>query len=75
MGANELTNLLQQCEGAVAEFTFGNKFLGGRCKMWHCYKPWFDADCCIAKQVLKLWLKANHDSHAAKHIKKCLKIY
>ncbi len=45
--------------------------------MRHCHKPWFDADCRIAKRELRLWLKANHDSHAAKHqqnnLKKLLK--
>jgi hypothetical protein len=52
--------------GAAAESTFGNKLLGGRYKMRHCHKPWFDADCHIVKHELKLWLKANHDSHVAK---------
>jgi hypothetical protein len=63
--------------GAVAESTFGNKLLGGRCKMRHCHKPWFDVDCHIAKHELRLWLKTNHNSHAAKHqqsnLKKLLK--
>jgi hypothetical protein len=41
--------------------------------MRHCYKPWFDADYHITKRELKLWLKANHDSHATKHQEKKLK--
>jgi hypothetical protein len=67
LGVDGLTDLLQQCVGAAAESTFGNKLSGGRCKMRHCHKPWFDADCCITKRELTLSLKANHDSHAAKH--------
>ncbi len=66
-GVDGLTDLLQQCMGAAMESTFGNKLSGGRCKMRHCHKPWFDADCRIAKRELRLWLKANQDSHAAKH--------
>jgi hypothetical protein len=77
LGVDGLTDLLQQCVGATTKFTFGSKFSGGRCKMRHCHKPWFDVDCRIAKCELKLWLKANHDSHAAKHqqnnLKKLLK--
>jgi hypothetical protein len=30
-------------------------------------------DYCIAKRELRLWLKANHDSHAAKHQERKLK--
>jgi hypothetical protein len=63
--------------GAAAESTFGSKLLGGHYKMRHCHKPWFDADCHIAKHELRLWLKANHDSHVTKHrqsnLKKLLK--
>jgi hypothetical protein len=63
--------------GAVVEFNFGNKLSRGRCNMRHCHKPWFDTDCRIAKRELRLSLKANHDSHAAKHqqnnLKKLLK--
>jgi hypothetical protein len=63
--------------GAAVESTFGNKLSGGRCKMRHSHKPWFDANCRITKRELRLWLKANHDSHAAKNqqsnLKKLLK--
>jgi hypothetical protein len=77
LGVDGLTDLLQHCVDAAAESTFGNKLSGGRCKMCHCHKPWFDADYCIAKRELRLWLKANHKSHATKHqqnnLKKLLK--
>jgi hypothetical protein len=33
LGVDGLTDLLQQCVGVVTESTFGNKLLGGRCKM------------------------------------------
>jgi hypothetical protein len=63
--------------GAATEFTFGSKLSGGRCKMRHCHKPWYDSDYHIAKRELRLWLKANHDSHVAEHqqsnLKKLLK--
>jgi hypothetical protein len=49
-----LIKLLQQCVGATTEFTFGNKLSRGCCKMRHCHKPWFDADCRIAKRELRL---------------------
>jgi hypothetical protein len=52
--------------GVATESTFGSKFSGGCCRMQHRHKPWFDVDCCIAKRELRLWLKANHDSHATK---------
>jgi hypothetical protein len=67
LGVDGLIDLLQQCVGAAAESTFGSKLLGRRYKMRHCHKPWFDADCCTLKCELRLWLKANHDSHATKH--------
>ncbi len=45
--------------------------------MRHCHKPWYDSDYHIAKRELRLWLKANHDSHVAEHqqsnLKKLLK--
>jgi hypothetical protein len=67
LGADGLIDLLQLCVGAVRESTFGNKPLGGSCRKRHCHKPWFDANRCIAKRELRLWLKANLDSHVAKH--------
>jgi hypothetical protein len=77
LGVDGLTDLLQQCVGAATEFTFGSKLSGGHCKMRHCHKPWFDTDCRIVKRELRLWLKANDDSHAVKHqqsnLKKLLK--
>ncbi len=39
LGVDGLTELLQQCVGAVTESTFGNKLSRGRCKMRHCHKP------------------------------------
>jgi hypothetical protein len=72
-GADGLTDLLQQCVGAATKSTFGNKFSRGCCKMRHSHKPWFDANYRITKHELRLWLKANHDSHAAKHQESKLK--
>ncbi len=66
---DELTDLLQQCVGAAAKSTFGNKSSGGSCKKRHCHKPWFDVDYRTAKHELRLWMKANLDSHAVKHQK------
>jgi hypothetical protein len=74
LGADELADLLQQCMGATAKSTFGNKSLGRSCRKRHCHKPWFDVDCRTAKRELRLWMKANLDSHAAKHKKNKLKI-
>ncbi len=37
--ADELADLLQQCVGAAAKSTFGNKSLGGSCRKRHCHKP------------------------------------
>jgi hypothetical protein len=59
--------------GVTTRFTFGNKPLGGSCKERHCHKPWFDVDCRIAKCELRLWLKANLDSHATKYQESKLK--
>jgi hypothetical protein len=66
LGANRLADLLQQCVGVVAESTFSNMPLGGSCKKRHCHKPWFDIDYCTVKHELRLWLKVDPDSHAAK---------
>jgi hypothetical protein len=55
--------------GATTKSIFGNKPSRGRCKNKHCHKPWFDVDYHTVKRELKLWLKANFDSHAAKHQK------
>ncbi len=64
--------------GAIVESTFGNKPSGGSCRKRHCHKPWFDADCRMAKRELRLWLKANPNSHVVKHqeskLKKLLKM-
>jgi hypothetical protein len=77
LGADGLADLLQQCVVAAIKSTFGNKPSGGSYRERHYHKPWFDADCYITKRELKLWLKANPDSHAAKHqeskLKKLLK--
>jgi len=67
LGVDELADLLQQCMGAVAKSTFSNKSLGGSYKKRHCHKPWFDIDCRTARHELRLWMKANLDSHATKH--------
>jgi len=74
LGADRLTDLLQQCGSVATKSTFGSKPSKGNCKKRHCHKPWFDADYHIAKRELKLWLKANLDSHAAKHQESKLKI-
>jgi len=73
LGANELADLLQQCVGAIAKSTFSNKSSGRSCRKRHCHKPWFNVDCHITKRELRLWVKANLDSHAAKHQKNKLK--
>ncbi len=54
LGADGLTNLLQQCVGVAAKSTFGNKPSRGNCKERHCHKPWFDVDCYRAKRELRL---------------------
>jgi len=69
LGADELTNLLQQCVSGATKSTFGNKRSEGSSRKRHCHKPWFDIDCHIAKHELRFWMKANLDSHAAKHQK------
>jgi hypothetical protein len=66
LGADGLVDLLQQCVGVAAKSTFGNKPSGRSCGKRHCHKPWFDANYRIAKCELKLWLKANFDSHVVK---------
>jgi hypothetical protein len=77
LGGDKLVDLLQQCVGATTKSTFGNKPSGGSCRKRHCHKPWFDVDCRTTKRELRLWLKANPDSHVAKHqeskLKKLLK--
>jgi hypothetical protein len=73
LGANELVDLLQQCVGAATKFTFGNKSSGGSCRKRHCHKPWFDVDYRTTKRELRLWMKANLDSHITKHQKSKLK--
>ncbi len=73
LGEDELADLLQQCVGVAAKSTFGNKCSGGSCRKRHCDKPWFDVDYRTSKRELRLWMKANLDSHAAKHQKSKLK--
>ncbi len=73
LGADELVDLLQQCMGATTKFTFGNKPSGVSYKKRQCHKPWFDVDCHTTKRELKLWMKANLDSHVAEHQKSKLK--
>jgi hypothetical protein len=73
LGADGLIDLLQQCVGVIAESTFGNKPSGGSCRKRHCHKPWFDVNYHIMKHELKLWLKANPDSHTAKQQENKLK--
>jgi hypothetical protein len=67
LGVDGLADLVQQCMGVAAKSTFGNKPSRGSCKKRHYHKPWFDVVYHIVKRELKLWLKANPDSHAAKH--------
>jgi hypothetical protein len=59
--------------GGSSKSTFGNKLLGRSYRERHCHKPWFDVDCHIAKCELRLWLKANPDSHVTKHQENKLK--
>jgi hypothetical protein len=54
LGANKLTDLLQQCMGVVTKSIFGNKLSARRCKERHCHKPWFDTNYHIAKRELRL---------------------
>jgi len=67
LGEDGLANLLEECVGVVTESTFGNKLSGRNYRKKHCHKPWFDANCRTTKHELRLWLKANFDSHVAKH--------
>ncbi len=73
LGVDGLADMLQQCMGATIESIFGNKLSGGSYRKKHCHKPWFDVNYCIAKHELRLWLKANLDSHAVKHQESKLK--
>ncbi len=59
--------------GVAAKSNFGNKPLRGSCRERHCHKPWFDVDRRTTKRELKLWLKANFDSHMVKHQESKLK--
>jgi phage terminase large subunit-like protein len=59
--------------GVVAKSTYGNKLSGRSHKERHCRKPWFDVDSRTAKCELKLWLKANPNSHVVKHLASKLK--
>jgi len=67
LGANGLVDLLQQCVGVATKSIFGSKLSGKSYKEKYCHKPRFDADYCTTKCELRLWLKANPDSHATKH--------
>jgi hypothetical protein len=73
LGVDVLADLLQQFLGVATESIFGNKPSKGSYRERHYYKPWFDVDFCTTKRELKLWLKANLDSHAAKHQESKLK--
>jgi hypothetical protein len=59
--------------GAATKSTFGNKSSGRSYRKRHCHKPWFDVDCRTTKRELRLWMKANLDSHTVKHQKNKLK--
>jgi len=59
--------------GVATKSTFGNKHLGRSCKKRHYHKPWFNVNYHTAKRELRLWMKANFDSHATKHQKNKLK--
>jgi hypothetical protein len=73
LGANMLANMLQQCMGATIKSIFGNKLSRGSCRKKQCHKPLFDVNYCTTKHELRLWLKANLDSHAVKHQESKLK--
>ncbi len=73
LGADRLTNLLQQCVGVATKSTFGNKPLGRNCRKKHCHKPWFDTDYHMAKCELRFWLKTNPNLHDTKHQESKLK--
>jgi hypothetical protein len=53
--------------GVVRKSTFDNKFSEGIYKERHYHKTWFDVVCHTRKCELRLWLKANLDSHTVKH--------
>jgi hypothetical protein len=53
--------------GCCSRVYFWLQTFGKSCRDRHYHKPWLDTDCRITKRELKLWLKANSDSHAAKH--------
>ncbi len=59
--------------GVATKSTFGSKPSGGSCREKHYHKPWFDTDYCTTKRELRLWLKANPDSHAVIHQESKLK--
>jgi hypothetical protein len=59
--------------GVTTKSIFGSKLSRGCYKKRHCHKPWFNANCCITKHELRLWLKANPDPHTAKHQESKLK--
>jgi hypothetical protein len=74
LGADGLTNLLQQCVSVATKCTFGNKPLRVNRIERHYHKPWFNVDYRTIKCELTLWGKANLDSHATKHQENQLKI-
>jgi hypothetical protein len=59
--------------GVATESTFGSTPLGESYRKKHCHKTWIDVDCYTMKHELRLWLKANPDSHVAKHQESKLK--
>jgi hypothetical protein len=61
--------------GVATKSTFGNKPLGGNYKEKHYHTPWFDINYGTLKHELRLWLKANLDSHNAKHQEIKLKVH
>ncbi len=73
LGADGLADLLQKCVGGATKSTFGRKPPGGSYRERHHHKPWFDIDCRTMKCELKFRLKANLDSHTAKHQESKLK--
>ncbi len=73
LGADGLSDLLQQCVGAATKSTFGSKLPRGSYRKRHCHKPWFDANFRTTKCELDLWLKANPDPHVVKHKENKLK--
>jgi len=59
--------------GATTKSTFDIKSSKGNCRKRHYHKPWFDIECRTTKHELRLWLKANPNSHTVKHQKSKLK--